>query len=309
MQAADGRRGLEAREARLGWALVAPALGVILLVALFPILWTAWESVHRHDLRLPWLGRPFVGAANYVEVLGDARFWRALEHTLFFTATSVALELALGVVLALAMNRAVRGRTLVRAAVLVPWALPTVVSALLWRFIFEGRFGLANRALVGLGLLREPVVWLARDVGAWIPIIAADVWKTTPFVALLLLAGLQTIDPILYEAARIDGASPWQRFRWVTLPLLRPALLVALVFRSLDAFRVFDLIYVLTGGGPGTATEPIALYTFNALLQHLRFGYGSALSMIVFGATFLLALGYIRLLGGASAGARGSPVT
>jgi ABC-type sugar transport system permease subunit len=302
--AAEPRTGLEAREARLAGILVAPAVAVVLLVALFPILWTAWESLHRHDLRLPWLGQPFLGPANYVELLGDARFRQALGHTLFFTAGSVTLELALGLALALAMHRAVRGRTLVRAAVLVPWALPTVVSALLWRFIFEGPAGLANRALAGLGMLRAPVVWLAEDPGAWVPILAADVWKSTPFVALLLLAGLQSIDPGLYEAARIDGASAWQRFRWVTLPLLRPALLVAVVFRSLDALRVFDLIYVLTGGGPGTATEPIALYTFDTLFQRLRFGYGSALSMVVFVLAFLLALAYVRVLG-AAPGTRG----
>jgi len=140
-------------------------------------------------------------------------------------------------------------------------------------------------------------VWFIRTGLAWVPVVLADVWKTTPFVALLLLAGLQNIDASLYEAARIDGASAWRQFRYVTLPLLKPAVLVALIFRTLDAFRVFDLIYVMTGGGPGTSTEPIALYTFNSLLQNLRFGYGSALSVIVFAITFGLALGYIRFLG------------
>jgi ABC-type sugar transport system permease subunit len=139
--------------------------------------------------------------------------------------------------------------------------------------------------------------WLTHDLLAWVPVILADTWKETPFVALLLLAGLQGIDPTLYEAARIDGASAWRQFRFVTLPLLMPAILVALIFRTMNAFRVFDLIYVLTGGGPGTATEPIALYTFNSLMHNLRFGYGSTLSVLVFLVTFALALGYIRLLG------------
>lgn len=297
-------RGAEWREARLAWYMAAPAIATILLVALFPLVWTVWESLHLHDLRMPWLGRPFVGAENYVEALGDSRFWGALGHTLFFTAVTVSLELTLGCALALAMNRAFRGRALVRAAVLVPWAIPTVVSALLWRFIFDGQTGIANAALVKLGILREPLVWLVQPGAAWVPVIVSDVWKTTPFVALLLLAGLQNIDPALYEAARIDGASAWRQFRYVTLPLLKPAILVALVFRTLDAFRVFDLIYALTGGGPGTATEPIALYTFNALLQNLRFGYGSALSVIVFAITFALALGYIRLIGADLIGAK-----
>ena len=283
--------GAERREARLAWWLVAPALGTILLVALFPLLWTVWESLHLHDLRMPWLGQPFVGLDNYVEAAGDPRFHRALGHTLLFTAATVTLELVLGCALALAMNRAFRGRGLVRAAILVPWAIPTVVSALLWRFMFEGRAGIVNL------LFAEPPVWFIHPLLAWVPVILADVWKTTPFVALLLLAGLQNIDASLYEAARIDGASAWRQFRHVTLPLLKPAILVALIFRTLDAFRVFDLIYVMTGGGPGTSTEPIALYTFNSLLQNLRFGYGSALSVIVFLVTFLLALGYIRFLG------------
>lgn len=282
---------------RLAWLLVSPALLVTAAVALFPLVWTVWESLHHHDLRMPWLGRPFVGLANYAEILGDARFWGAMLHTLFFTAVTVALELGLGLFLALAMNQAFRGRGLVRAAVLVPWAIPTVVAALLWRFLFDTQAGIANAALTGLGILDEPIVWFVRAATAWVPVILADVWKTTPFVALLLLAGLQGIDPALYEAAAVDGAGVWRRLWSVTLPLLKPALAVSLVFRTLDAFRVFDLIYVLTGGGPGTATEPIALYAFNALFSNLRFGYGAALSVIVFLVTFLLALLYLKGLG------------
>ena len=295
--------GVEQQEARLAWWLVLPAVGTILLVVLFPLLWNLWESVHLHDLRMPWLGRPFIGAENYVEALGDRRFWSALGHTGFFTVVSVGMELVLGLFLALAMNRAFRGRGLVRASVLVPWAIPTVVAALLWRFMFDGR-GIVNAVLVKLGVLQTPTIWFIHEVTAWVPVILADVWKTTPFVALLLLAGLQNIDASLYEAARIDGASAWRQFRHVTLPLLKPAILVALIFRTLDAFRCFDLIYALTGGGPGTSTEPIALYTFNSLLQNLRFGYGSALSVIVFVATFLLALVYIRVVGAELTGAR-----
>lgn len=285
--------GIEAAERRLGWALVAPALGVILLVALFPLGWTVWESLHLHDLRMPWRGQPFVGLANYADILEDERFWGAMGHTAFFTIASIALELVLGLFLALAMNRAFRGRGLVRAAVLVPWALPTVVAALLWRFLFDAEAGIANAVLVSVGAIEEPIVWFIRAATAWVPVILADVWKTTPFVALLLLAGLQNIDRSLYEAAAVDGAGPWWQLRHVTLPLLKPAILVVLIFRTLDAVRVFDLIYVLTGGGPGTSTEPIALYAFNALLQNLQFGYGSALSVVVFLTTFAIAVGTI----------------
>ena len=295
-------RGAEEREARLGWAMVLPAVGTILLIALFPLAWTVWESLHLHDLRMPWLGRPFIGLDNYLEALGDQRFREALVHTLLFTLASVTLELTLGCVLALAMNRAFRGRGLVRAAILVPWAIPTVVAALIWRFMFDGDSGIVNAALASLGV--DPPIWFVDQLAAWVPVVLGDVWKETPFVALLLLAGLQGIDASLYEAARIDGASAWRQFRYITLPLLKPALLVALIFRTRDAFRVFDLVYVMTGGGPGTATEPIALYTFTSLLQNLRFGYGSALSVLVFLVAFLLALGYIRVVGADLTGER-----
>jgi ABC-type sugar transport system permease subunit len=179
----------------------------------------------------------------------------------------------------------------------LPWALPTVVAALVWRFLFEGPQGMANLLVVGVGVAETPISWFSNATLAWVPVILADVWKTAPFVALLLLAGLQNIDPALLEAARTDGAGRVRQLCFVTLPLLRPAILVALIFRSLDAFRVFDLIYVLTGGGPGTATEPLALYTWSALFQNLRFGFGSALSVLIFLATFVLAIVYIRLVG------------
>ncbi len=281
---------------RLGWLFVSPALGIIALVAIFPLGWTLWESLHLHDLRMPWRGQPFIGLANYEEALREPRFWEALGHTVFFAVTSIGLELLLGLFLALAMNESFRGRGLVRAAVLVPWAIPTVVAALLWRFMFESDAGIANAVLVNVGVLEQPIVWFIGAT-AWIPVILADVWKTTPFVALLLLAGLQNIDQALYEAAAVDGAGPWWRLSHITIPLLRPAIMVTLIFRTLDAFRVFDLIYVLTGGGPGTATEPVSLYAFNALLQNLRFGYGSALSVIVFVITFGLAMVYVRGFG------------
>jgi ABC-type sugar transport system permease subunit len=261
--------------------LITPALGAIALVAIAPMAWTLWESLHLHDLRMPWLGRPFIGLDNYVEAFADPRLHDAVLHTAAFAVVSVSLELLLGLIFALAMSRALKGRALIRVIVLMSWAVPTVVAAMVWRFLFEG----------------TAFNWFSHPLAAWVPIVLADAWKMTPFVALLLLAGLESIDSALYDAARMDGAGEWRQFREITLPLLRPALLVAVLFRALDAFRVFDVIYVLTGGGPGTSTEPISLYTFNTLLQHLRFGYGSALSVIIFAATFALALLYIRLAG------------
>jgi ABC-type sugar transport system permease subunit len=290
---------MEKNEARLALACVLPAVATVALIALFPLLWTVWESLHVHDLRMPWRGRPFVGLRNYGEALTEQRFWEALGHTAIFTVGSVTLELLLGLVLALALHQAYRGRGLVRTAVLLPWAIPTVVAALLWGFLFDSQAGIVNAVLIDVGVMDEhqPLVWFVHATAAWVPVLLADVWKMTPFVTLLLLAGLQNIDRALYEAARVDGAGPWQQFLHVTLPLLKPALLVTLIFRTLDAFRVFDLIYVLTKGGPGTATEPLALYTFTALLNNLRFGFGSALSILIFVVTFLLALFYINTLG------------
>ena len=289
-----GLSGAEATERRLAWTFVTPALLCIALIAVFPLTWTLWESLHHHDLRLPWTGRPFVGLDNYADALVDPRFTAALGHTAIFAIGAVTLELVFGLMLALALNRAYRGRGVVRAAVLIPWAIPTVVAALVWSFMFQPA-GITNQMLQSVGAIHEPQAWFNTAVGAWTPVILSDVWKTTPFVALLLLAGLQNIDDSLLEAATVDGASAWQRLWSVTLPLLQPTIAVALLFRLLDAFRVFDLIYVLTGGGPGTSTEPIAFYTFTTLLQNLRFGYGSALSALIFVGTFSLAVIVMRL--------------
>jgi multiple sugar transport system substrate-binding protein len=262
-------------EERLGVGLVAPAVLVIVTVALAPLVWTAWESLHAHDLRFPEHGHPFVGAHNYHQLASDGRLWAALGHTALFTIISVMLELVLGLVLALVLQRV----RVVRALALLPWALPTVVVALLWRFLFEDGG------------------WLVDATRAWVPLILADVWKTTPFVAILLLAGLQNIDPRLYDAAATDGASRWQQLVHITLPMLRPTFLVVLIFRSLDAFRVFDLVYVLTGGGPGTATEPVSLLAFDTLLRDLQFGRGAAIALVIFAITSGLAVLYARLLG------------
>lgn len=275
-----GESPFDRAEVRAAWLMVAPALAIILLAALVPIVVTAWEALHGHDLRLPWLGRPFIGAANFVEAAGDPRFQGALVRTVAFALVSVPLELTLGLALALLMHAARRGRAFIRVAALLPWAVPTVVAALVWRFLFE-------EAAPG---------WRVHPLLAWVPIVLADVWKTTPFVAILLLAGLETIDPALGDAARTDGAGPLRRFFTITLPLLAPALVVAAAFRMLDALRLFDLAYVLTGGGPGTATEPLSLYAFIALMQRLRFGYGSALSVTVFLLTFVVALVWVKAL-------------
>ena len=285
------------RDFRLALALIAPAMSLIVLVALVPIAATGWEALHAHDLRFPWIGRPFIGLSNFVEAARDPRFADALSHTVLFALVTVPIELALGLALAVMMHASIRGRALVRVTALLPWTIPTVVAAIIWRFMFDAQAGVVAALSRGLGLTTASFDWFVHPFAAWVPIVVGDIWKTTPFVAILLLAGLQTIDPALDEAAQMDGAGPLRRFVTITLPLLRSAMVVAAAFRMLDALRLFDLAYVLTGGGPGTATESLSLYAFVALMQRLRFGYGSALSVTVFLLTFVFALVWIRTMG------------
>jgi trehalose/maltose transport system permease protein len=236
-----------------------------------------------------------VGLTNYAKLAQDPDFWSALGHTLFFTLASVVLEFILGLGIALVIHSHFKGRGLVRAAILIPWALPTIVSARIWSFMLVDSYGVINDLLVTrLGLLDEKIAWLARPELALGAIVAVDVWKTTPFVALILLAGLQLIPKELDEAAQVDGASPVQRFWLVTLPLLKPSILVALVFRTLDALRVFDAIWVLTRGEVNT--ESLATYNYRHLIDFRKLGYGSAVSVTIFVLIGVFVALYVFLL-------------
>jgi len=239
----------------------------------------------------------FVGLKYYGEFLTDSRMWASLGNTLFFTVVSVGVELALGLWIALLINRQFRGRGLVRASILIPWAIPTVISALMWKFMYDGQNGILAYLLDLFGLIPDMGWLLTTKAGAMISVIVSDVWKTTPFMALLLFAGLQTIPQSLYEAAEVDGATRRQQFFKITLPMLKSTIMVALVFRTLDAFRVFDLIYVLTGGGPANSTETISIYAYKTMFAQMDFGAGSALSVLVFLCVALISIGYIKLLG------------
>jgi multiple sugar transport system permease protein len=288
---------LLAREARWGYLLLTPALLVIALVALYPLGYTLWLSFRQEIIKLPWMPQGWVGLANYRELLGSARFWQALANTVMFTLISVALELVLGLLAALAIHRARVLTGLTRAAILLPWAIPTVVAAVMWLFLVNPSFGLIPMVLGAFGVPEASRVLLAHPLTAWAVIIATDVWKNTPFMTLMLLAGLQVIPADLYEAAAIDGASSWQAFRSITLPLLTPAILVALIFRTAQAFMIFGHIYTLTGGGPGTATETLAFLNYQAILNDMRFGYGAALSVLIFLGSLIFALVYLYTLG------------
>jgi multiple sugar transport system permease protein len=239
----------------------------------------------------------FVGLKHYKDNFSDPRLWKALWNTTFFTVVSVALELVLGLAIALLINKAFFGRGLVRATILVPWAIPTAVSALMWKFLYDGQNGIVAKYFETIGLVDRMGDLLTTEAGAMFAVIFADVWKTTPYMALLLLAGLQTIPSSLYEAASIDGATKWQQFTKVTLPLLKSSILVALLFRTLDAFRVFDLIFVLTGGGPANSTETISILAYKVMFSQTNFGSGSALAVIVFICVAIISMIYIKWLG------------
>jgi multiple sugar transport system permease protein len=284
--------------------LAAPAILTILLIAVIPLAGTIFDSLFRISLRFENAARPFVGLDNYVSVLTDDAFFNALSVTGLVAGVSVAAELLLGMIIALLINRNFVGRGIVRASVLVPWALTTVVSAKMWAWIYDGRYGVANDLLLRMGLIESPIIFLVRpEVTIW-AMIAAEIWKTTPFMALLLLAGLQLIPADLYEAASLDGASAWQAFWRVTLPIIKPTILVALLFRTIDAVRIFDLPRVLTNGGPGKSTETVVLYTYNTFFTSLNFGYGSTLAMMIFLIVTLISFVYIKILGAPTQGAR-----
>lgn len=260
------------------WLLLAPAFLLLLAVIALPILRVVWLSFLHADL----VGHErftFAGWDQYVRVWNDARWLKALGNTVMFTCSSVATELLLGLAFALLLHRAFPGRGLVRTIVTLPWVLPTAIMALAWAWIANDSFGVANDLLHRVGLLRAPVAWLGYPATAMATVVLADVWKTTPFVTLVLLAGLQGIPDSVIEAARLDGLSPWHRLTRVTLPLLLPSVLVAGLFRLIQAFGAFDLIYVMTGGGPGGSTETVSLYAYRNYFRYLDFGYGSALAV------------------------------
>jgi multiple sugar transport system permease protein len=275
--------------------MLAPALLVIGLVAAYPIGYAFWLSLNEYSVRVPGLSR-FAGLKNYREALGSPEFWDAFKTTFLFTGVSVTLELVLGLAMAVAMHEAFKGRALLRTTVLVPWAILTVVTAMIWRTIFEPDLGFANSMLRALHLPGGDVVWLGQSGYAMAVMIFADVWKTAPFMGLLILAGLQVIPEDVYDAAKVDGATALQRFRRVTLPLLTPAILVALIFRTLDALRVFDLPYVLTKGANNTNT--LSLEAQQVLTANRIIGLGSALSVLTFLIVMLVSFLYIRFVGG-----------
>ena len=272
-------------ERRLGWLLCAPAVLVMVAVTAYPIGYAVWLSLQRYDLRFPG-ERAFVGLRNYVDVLSASLWWQDLVTTVVITLVSVALELVAGMALALVMHRAVFGRRTVRASILVPYGIITVVAAFAWQFAFTPDLGFVN---TWLGSDRA---WLTERGTSFLVITLTEVWKTTPFMALLLLAGLAVVPDVLQQAAKVDGANAWQRFTKVTLPNMKAAVLVALLFRTLDAFRIFDTVFIQTRGA--NQTETVSILGYNQLINRLNLGIGSAVSVLMFVLVILIAFVFVK---------------
>lgn len=281
---------------RLGYALVAPLLILLLAVTAYPLIYNLWNSFHAVNLSIANAPRSFVGFDNYSKMFGSSEWVHSLYRTAAFTVISVVLETIIALGLALMLHRKFRGRGLLRAAILIPWAVPTVVSATLWKTMFDQRSGFVDYLLGKAHLPGAHTTWLAGTWTSWAAIFVADAWKNIPFIAIILLAGLQVIPEDIYEAARIDGANAWQSFRRMTLPLLKPALAVALIFRTLQAFLVFDVIYIMTGGGPGVSTETLSFLNWQTFLVNTDFGYGGAMSVMLVVISLAIAAVYVRVL-------------
>jgi len=279
---------------RSAWLFLAPTLLVIALVAGWPLLRTIWFSftdAHLSDLR----SSEYIGFENFIYLLEDEDWWRSVVNTLLFASISVSLETILGLAVALVLNAYFKGRSWVRTAMLIPWAIPTIVSAKMWGWMLHDVYGVVNEVLTKIGILAHPIAWTANPDTALITVIMVDVWKTTPFMALLLLAGLQMLPHECFEAARVDGINPLRVFWRVTLPLLKPAIIVAVIFRTLDALRVFDLIYVLTSGSMDTMS--MSVYARQQLFDFQNVGLGSAAATLLFLLIALFTIFYLMISG------------
>ncbi len=284
------------REIVFGIFLLLPCFLFVTAFAFYPIAKTFYFSLHKIVLSLPVLGRPYVGLSNFRALATDRVAHRAIINTFVFVIISTFFEILIGLIIAMIINKRFPARGMIRASVLVPWAIPTVVSSQMWRFIFNDKYGLVNFLLYGSNLSSYRA-WLAEPFYAFLAIVIADVWKTSSFAALIILAGLQLVPEELYAQASIDGATPFKRFHLITFPVIKPAILIALLFRTMDAFRVFDLVFVMTQGGPADSTNVLQYYGYKKIFAEGLMGYGSAISVLVFLISLVVSLLYLRMLG------------
>jgi ABC-type sugar transport system permease subunit len=276
--------------------LITPAAIIMIVITLYPLIRSFWISLHTWDLLKPGLGHPFVGLTNYLYILKDQNFWQSVKITFTFVLGAVALEITLGLALALLLNREFWGRNVVRIVVLLPWAIPAVVNGIMWKWILNPSYGSLNGLLYSMGIIDKYVVWLGTPKLALLVVILADVWKETPFIMLLFLAALQTIPKDLYEAAMVDGSNAFQSLFRITIPLISPTIFVAISLRTIWALKSFDLIYTLTAGGPSGGTTVVGYYTYLKTFINLNLGRGAAVAYLMTLVVLVLVIIYQKAL-------------
>lgn len=283
------------RRKRIGYLFLLPAILLVITLVLYPVIKTIYISFFEYRVQTMALGTKFVGLENYKKILADEHFIESFKWTAEFTVISVTIELIIGMALALIMNKKIFGQGLIRTTVLIPWAIPTIVSGLMWAYMF-GQNGIINAKLYAFGIISQYIPWLTEEITAKTAIIIADVWKTTPYMSLLLLAGLQNVPKNLYEAASIDGACKLQQFIRVTLPLIKPSMMVAILFRVVAALRIYDLIAAMTSGGPAGTTESLSIYAISTYFTYGNIGYGAALSVAMLILSLIISLIFVNTL-------------
>ncbi|GMQ61331.1 carbohydrate ABC transporter permease [Vallitalea maricola] len=287
---------MQKQKAKMGYIFIIPSIVLVLVFIVYPVINTINMSLY--DLRIQTLaeGKKFVGFDNYIKLFSDKTFIESLKFTLIFTVIAVTLETLIGMIFALIMNKAIPGQGIIRTAVLVPWAIPTIVSGLMWQFMYSDQYGIINLILSKLHLIQDYIPWLIEKNTAIIAVIIADVWKTTPYMSLLILSGLQTVPESLYEAASLDGANKVQRFFRITLPIIKPVVVVAILFRVLATFRIYDLVVALTSGGPADGTQSLSLYTIKTYFNFGNLGYGATLAVVTFIISLLISFLFMDAL-------------
>jgi len=286
---------LENNEGRFAYILNIPSMIIIFLVVVYPIVYSFYVSLFDWNLKRI-SARHFVGIGNYIDKFTSIEFLAVLQRTFIFAFFTILITIVLGLAISILLDKDFKGRGILRAVILIPWAIPSVVNGIMWKWILDSSYGVLNAALKGLGLIKSYIPFLANPHTALMVVITASVWKSLPFVIILFLAGLQTIPGELYEAATVDGATSWKKFKFITLPMIAPTLMVVLIFQTMVSIRVFDLIYVLTSGGPGNATEVIGWSLYKEGFKFLSFGSASAIGYIIAFLTFLIAMIYYKLL-------------
>lgn len=289
------RRQLNRMERRTAWGMVLPSLIAVFALSLYPMIYTLFLSLNRYSLIKP-KNNGFVGLSQYLEVFLDAKFWHAMRVTGYFCIVSLPIQMVLGFLMALLLNENFRGRGILRGVMLMPWAVPNIVNTNLWKWIFNTNYGVLNRLLMQMGFISEPIIWMGNATLALNMIIVADTWRMLPFYCIMFLAGLQTIPVHMREAALIDGANVWQRLWHLTIPMLKPIIMSVLIMRTTQMLKVFDIIYMMTKGGPADGTKVISFYIYEQAFSSLNFGYASTMSTIVAAITMFIAFFYLRTL-------------